>query len=136
MESLGASGLGGYARFWAKYNARPGDTFFYTQIVQTHRDTNSIVLYDNGTNWWVDGGPERNKYGPYNQCPADAEGIGIVKQIDAPNSPLGQTTSHVRDSFKTYIQYQPQDSGSIPVTLGRVDWSWGFVANYSTISGV
>jgi hypothetical protein len=28
------------------------------------------------------------------------------------------------DSFKTYVCFQPDDDGSIPVTIGRVDWGW------------
>ena len=28
------------------------------------------------------------------------------------------------DRFKTYVRFQPDTPGSIPVTIGRVDWGW------------
>ena len=34
------------------------------------------------------------------------------------------TLVSISDQFKTYLQFQPATSGSIPVTIGRVDWGW------------
>jgi hypothetical protein len=44
---------------------------------------------------------------------------------DGPNiiGPL-HSYANCTDSFKTYVCFQPTGSGSIPVTIGRVDWGW------------
>jgi hypothetical protein len=35
------------------------------------------------------------------------------------------------DQFQTYLQFQPAGSGSIAITIGRIDWSWSCNATES-----
>jgi len=112
---------GGYARFWASFLSRPGDKFVETQIVNSYRQWGANAPLDSGTNWWFDG--EGEKFG--GKSLAGEDGVGIIQQTDKyPRIPKDEPEYHLRDIFKTYMRYRPQEAGSIFVTLGRVDWSW------------
>jgi hypothetical protein len=124
--SLGNS-WGGYARFWVSFRSQPGHRYFYTQIVQTYRQWGNNPPEDSGSDWWLDT-PEGNKTGGI--YTAETNGIGRVQQTDWPGVTLEAPEAHANEIFKTYIQYRPSDD-SIGITLGRVDWSWGFDAQYS-----
>jgi hypothetical protein len=120
---------GGYARFWASYRSRLGDQFGYTQISRGFRSVDGVPVIDTGTEWWKDGVIFRNKF--LAGFIADTNGVGVVQQRDSPKQPLAQAaaSADASDGFRCYIQFRPQPTEtSITVTLGRVDWSWGFSA--------
>ena len=43
---------------------------------------------------------------------------------DGPSSPGGATSAYVDYHFKVYLRFTPSGTGSIPITLSRVDWYW------------
>jgi hypothetical protein len=119
---------GGYARFWAAYQARPGDQFNYRQIFQSYRKYGTNDPVDTGSSWKNDGAG--NKTGGIQF--AGQNGLGEAQQTDKyPGVPMIGPEAKVNDIFKTYMQYTPQEAGSISVTLGLVNWSWAVDAQYA-----
>jgi hypothetical protein len=129
IVSLGLIGAGGYAKFWAKFQSRPGDYYFYTQIFQSSVSTNNVLAFSTVGGWWTDGPVERLK--PGSLSPAGLDGVGVVQQSDAPWQRMTPTSTTRSDSFRAYIRYRPPGANSIPITLGRFDWGWGFSASWN-----
>jgi len=122
---LGEYEVGGYARCYTAVAARPGDRVQFTQLVQTTVVIDGVTNLTTGTSFWLDGPIGRN-------CAAATtvatNGLGIIAFKDRPGrSLLGQSTTR-SDAFRVFFQYKPNSPNSIPVTLGRVDWGWGFEA--------
>lgn len=57
-----------------------------------------------------------------------------VEIRDTPGLQLGILYGSYEGAWQTYVRFTPKEPDSIPVTLGRVDWSWNAVAN--TTNGV
>jgi hypothetical protein len=135
LVSLGESGH--KPSFWARYIALPQDVFGETQIVRGYRETNGVVLFNTGNEYWIDPLDNfNNKYSPEPPLTnPDEFGGYVVQQIDTGVSqylgPTGWTSAKVSDSFQTYFQYCSSAPDSIKVTLGIVTWSWGFDGQFS-----
>jgi len=122
---------GGYSRHWASYRSSlNGDQFGYTQIGTSFREVDGVPGVNNtGNENWLDPNDQfNNKYVGTNP---DVNGTYYVQQTDRPANPIGSRQSQVNDTFKDYFQYLPPGNDSISITLGSVEWSWGYNAQYS-----
>ena len=80
-----------------------------------------------------------NEYWLDSNCPYAADIEKYLSWNDNPENHVDHSDSpglgsnlcssiSIEDHFKTYLQFQPNTSGRIPVTIGRVDWGWSCTA--------
>ena len=119
----------------------PG-SFGLTQLVDMYSQTGRAIppfINWNSTDdaFWLDGSGEY--YSPTVTLPNDlltsTNRFDTPSEIrDAPGLALGVLYGFYDGQWQTYVRFTPTESGSIPVTLGRIDWSWDSVAN--TTNGI
>jgi hypothetical protein len=114
----------------------PGSAF-YTQLIN-RAETNNINLLP-----WMDheytGGFVLDVDSPYGlDTPMPfPDAAAPVAHNDSPSIKEGIIGSFVdyvycKDSFKVYLQFEPTGGNSIPITLGRIDWGWEGLAQYTS----
>jgi hypothetical protein len=99
----------------------------YVQLINRNFSWNQLlgIPYSDSTSgaYWLD-----TQY-PYGASGPFYTGLTLTNGIwhfsDGPDiSGSLHSYANCTDSFKTYVCFQPNGSGSIPVTIGRVDWGW------------
>jgi hypothetical protein len=98
----------------------PG-TLSYLQLI--NRDASWSLGYDFTGDYWLDNKDPYPAYGPYYVGQFESFDMGFG---DDPGVKVTSANSHlsVKDSFETYVRFQPDGIGNIPITIGRVDWRW------------
>ena len=97
-----------------------------------YRETNGVPIINTGGTYWLD--PNDSFANKYSKTNPQADGSWLIQQTDHPGSGLMMSETSVNDQFKDYFQYLPPGNDSITVTLGSVEWSWGFIAQYTNNS--
>ncbi len=95
--------------------------FGLTQLVKMEAGTHMILppfVHTDSTDgsFWLDGSTEF-----YN----DEVNFTSASQLDdAPGFQLIETYGYYFGDWKVFVRFTPDGSGSIPITLGRIDWGW------------
>jgi hypothetical protein len=122
---------------WLTYIERPDHftgTATYAQLIARDYNYNYICVgiltwthsFTTSGEYWLD---KDYPYGVDTPVHFDLS-ENPVKHVDHGDSPgldarcYFNTSVVITDHFKTYLQFQPDSAGSIPVTIGRIDWGW------------
>jgi hypothetical protein len=122
---------------WATY-VRPPPYFkgyaTYVQLIERNWVYSDLLpLYGctaeqdtaSATTYFLDGSDPYHDYNTPKYLSWNDNPEGFVLHADSPSlGPNLCSQASLFDTFETYLQFQPDSAGSIPVTIGRIDWMW------------
>jgi hypothetical protein len=111
-------------------NSKYSGSFGLTQLVKMYSET--VLIPPDGltgaTTWGnfnLDINPDGST-GEYYDGPNDISHSCRIN--DPPGQPLWFFIGDYTGNWQDYVRFTPGGSGSIPVTLGRIDWNWAAAA--------
>ena len=110
--------------------------FGISQLVNLYSETiilppDVLIFSSTYGNYWLDGNHEFYELQtPVSLAvyPSNTEYSSPSAIFDTPGQSLVLYIGSYNGSWQDYVRFTPQGDGSIPITLGRVDWSWAATA--------